>query len=136
MLNRFNIRSYALIIKDAHILLSYEDYNNQPLVKFPGGGVHFGESPYQALQRELFEELRLQNVNLELFHIPQNPIVSAFNPHDQLLPIYYLVHNVTQNIKANEHAIRWIPLKEKGEELNFTFTQDLKTYGLLQKRFL
>lgn len=46
--------SRGIIIKDNKILLVYSGKNHD--YKFPGGGIHFGETAVEALKREVLEE--------------------------------------------------------------------------------
>ena len=46
---------YALLPLDAGILLTHQE-RPEPELQLPGGGIDPGESPLQALHREVFEE--------------------------------------------------------------------------------
>jgi 8-oxo-dGTP diphosphatase len=52
---RRRIGAYAVLVRDGRVLLTYQE---DPLPEFqlPGGGLDPGESPVQALHREVFEE--------------------------------------------------------------------------------
>lgn len=57
----------AVLVKDNHVILArrastLENFPN--LFEFPGGKIEKGETPKQALSRELFEELKIK-VNIE-----------------------------------------------------------------------
>lgn len=47
--------AYAILIRDGKLLLTHQS-EPQSEVQLPGGGIDPGESPLQALHREVFEE--------------------------------------------------------------------------------
>lgn len=47
--------AYAILIRDGDVLLTHQA-EPEPEVQLPGGGIDPGESPIQALHREVFEE--------------------------------------------------------------------------------
>lgn len=92
-LNRYNIRVYGLCLNRAgQILLTDERRSGYLMTKFPGGGHQIGESLAECLIREFQEELMLEVKVDELFYINDFLQVSAFNPSDQILSVYYWVH--------------------------------------------
>jgi len=89
---RFVIRVYGVIINsDDQILLSSEIYQGLKFVKFPGGGLEFGEGTRDGLQREIHEELGLKAEIEEHLYTADFYLESAFNPEDQILSVYYKV---------------------------------------------
>ena len=54
---RYHLRpgAYAILIRDGKLLLTHQA-KPQSEVQLPGGGIDAGESPMQALYREVFEE--------------------------------------------------------------------------------
>ncbi len=54
---RYELRpgAYAILIRDGKLLLTHQA-EPQSEVQLPGGGIDAGESPLQALHREVFEE--------------------------------------------------------------------------------
>lgn len=91
MIDSFNIRVYALCIKDEKILILNEEYAGKYLTKLPGGGLEFGEGTLECLQRELAEELNLSIKSAEHFYTQEDFLVSRFKDNEQLLTIYYKV---------------------------------------------
>jgi 8-oxo-dGTP diphosphatase len=87
--NKFNIRAYGVIIKDEKVLLVKEKLRNFSFVKFPGGGVEKGEGPLDALKREMMEELQTTISSYRHFYTTEFFQVSAFNPEEQIISIYY-----------------------------------------------
>jgi 8-oxo-dGTP diphosphatase len=47
--------AYAVLIRDGEVLLTHQD-GIEPEFQLPGGGIDPGESPLQALHREVYEE--------------------------------------------------------------------------------
>lgn len=59
--------AYALIVFDGHILLTQHGKGpNRGLWGLPGGGIDYGETPEQALLREVREEAGIVPTQLEL----------------------------------------------------------------------
>ncbi|MCF8213327.1 MAG: NUDIX hydrolase, partial [Cryomorphaceae bacterium] len=55
------LRVYGFLEDDqGRILVSAERFRGMPLVKYPGGGVEWGEGLREALSREFQEELGLE----------------------------------------------------------------------------
>jgi 8-oxo-dGTP diphosphatase len=90
--SNFNIRVYGILSdSEGRILISHERIKNQACVKFPGGGLEYGEGLKDGLMREFQEELSL-NVRVdELLFITDFFIQSAFKSEDQIVSVYYSV---------------------------------------------
>lgn len=117
-MNKFNIRVYGILINEnKEVLLSDEERSGFQFTKFPGGGLEWGEGILDALKREFFEELNLEIEVVELFYLTDFFQVSAFNPNDQIISIYYKIKcdswkaiQVNENIKftQNRENHRWV----------------------------
>lgn len=130
MVNRFNLRVYAIIIQHGAVLMCDECINDYCFTKFPGGGVELGEGILEALKRELMEEGNIEVNEAEHFYTTDFFQVSAFKPDEQIISVYY---KVTANIDWQEkhtdestdkrtHTLRlyFKPLSElKVEDLTF-----------------
>ena len=65
-----NKRAVAVIIRDGKILLMHRIKNGLEYIVFPGGGLEEGESPEEAVVREVKEEFNLDvKVDKFLFQI-------------------------------------------------------------------
>ena len=113
----FTIRVYGILINEQkQVLVSDEFIRGSYYTKFPGGGLELGEGTRDCLKREFQEEMNL-NVRVE-DHIYTTDYfqMSAFNPDDQIISIYYFV-------KALEPIAA--PLRDK----EFDFDEDqMKIY--------
>lgn len=87
----FNVRVYGILIHEGRVLLCRESHRGRKLVKFPGGGLEFGEGPVDALVREFREELKLPVTVTEHLYTTHFFQRSAFDPRHQIISIYYLV---------------------------------------------
>lgn len=88
---RFNIRVYGVLIDDDKVLLSHENRFERSFTKFPGGGLELGEGMLDCLKRELNEELEIDASDYKFTHLYTTDFfqVSAFNPSDQIISVYY-----------------------------------------------
>lgn len=139
----FNVRVYGILIEKNALLVSDEVHHNRKITKLPGGGLEFGESTIACIKREFMEELSIDIEVSRHFYTVDFFQPSAFNPQQQIISIYYLVHsNQTDNINATEsefdfaeikngaQSFRWIPLQQLGVS-TFTFPIDKKVAELL-----
>ncbi len=129
MIDRFNIRVYGILVRDGKVLLSEEEYRGRLLVKFPGGGLEYGEGIREALVRECREELNCQVEVGELFYVTDYFIRSAFIPSDQIISFYYLIRTEKEIIIADaEHRLIWTDLALVNSQL-LTFPQDGEVFA-------
>lgn len=87
----FTIRVYGLLFQEDQILLSRENIYGSEYLKFPGGGLEFGEGTIDCLQREFKEECNLDIEVGEHFYTTENFVPSAFSTKVQVMSIYYFV---------------------------------------------
>ncbi|MBF8456288.1 NUDIX hydrolase [Kaistella sp. G5-32] len=138
MIDKINVRVYATVLKDKKILSLHEEYVGDHLLKFPGGGLEFGESIVECLHREFEEELNLKIKNLQHFYTQEDFLVSKFRDNEQLLTIYYLAEIVDEEDLIIRDSciekIEWISLDT--EENPFPLPVDKIVFDLLKKKFL
>src|ERR1700712_5025398 len=92
---RFNVRVYGLLINDsAEILLSDEQEYGMRFIKFPGGGLEYGEGLTDGLKREFVEECNVEVEVINHFYTTDFFVKSAFND-SQIISVYYLVKNIS-----------------------------------------
>lgn len=145
----FNIRVYQLIMnKRNQVLISDEMFLKQKLIKYPGGGLEFGEGVMDCFQREAMEELGQSLLNTELFHVTEPFIPTKFFAHKQLIAIYYTaelsapealkVSTVPFDFVGDEdgtQSFRWVDLIDLPNE-NFTFETDVLVAQKLKDKYL
>lgn len=123
---RFNVRVYGLLIHQGKLLLSDELIGGRRYTKFPGGGLIPGEGTLQGLQREIREELGMEALDLRHYYTTDFFQPSAFNPHDQIISIYYtFTVDAPDTIQDGAPApgpmaefdqrLRWLPLDQATE---------------------
>ena len=96
----FNIRVYGILINDEKkVLVSDEYIRGNYYTKFPGGGLELGEGTRDCLKREFKEEMDLDVEILDHIYTTDFFQMSAFNPADQIISIYYFV-KALEEIKA------------------------------------
>ena len=128
-MNKFNVRVYGILINDnKQVLVSDEFIRGKYYTKFPGGGLEFGEGTRDCLKREFKEEMNLE-VSIEA-HIYTTDVfqMSAFNPSDQLISIYYFARAL-QPIT--------VPLRKSAFDFDeqqleiYTKTQQIETFRFI-----
>lgn len=138
MIDKINVRVYATIVKDKKVLVLHEEYVGEQLMKFPGGGLEFGESVLECVERELDEELNIKVKNIEHLYTQENFLVSKFRNSEQLLTIYYLAEIIDENelliLDPCIDKIEWVSLET--EENPFPLPIDKIVFDVLKKKFL
>jgi len=108
----------VLIDRDGHVLLSQRPSGKSMagLWEFPGGKVEPGETPEQALVRELSEELGIKTWNSCLA-----PLTFASHAYEQfhlLMPLFV--------------CRKWegVVLPKENQELKWVYSKELKNYPM------
>lgn len=138
MIDNFNIRVYACVVKDKKVLVLHEEYAGDFLIKFPGGGLEYGESVIECLHREFLEELNVKIKNIAHFYTQEDFVVSRFRPNEQLLTLYYLAEIVDEQefliVDPCIEKTEWLLLQTEGEPLKLPV--DKIVFQKLQENFL
>lgn len=137
MIDKINIRVYALCIKDNHILALHEEYAGDFLIKLPGGGLEFGESTIECLKREFQEELNLDINVTEHFYTQDDFLVSRFRENEQLITIYYLAEILNEEdqliLDPCIEKTEWFPLEGENP---FQLPIDKRVFEMAKEKFL
>ncbi|MBM7419913.1 MULTISPECIES: NUDIX hydrolase [Chryseobacterium] len=138
MIDNINVRVYACVVKDKKVLTLFEEYAGEPLMKFPGGGLEYGEGLTDCLKREFEEEL---NVNIEIvehLYTQEDFLVSRFKENEQLLTIYYMVNIINEEdfiiLDPCIEKIDWISIDSV--ENPFSLPIDRIVFDKLKEKFL
>lgn len=114
LLSGFNVRVYAVCVKNGSLLTMVEPFIGKMVRKLPGGGLEFGEGPVDCLHREFMEELNVRIHVRSSFFIQEHFVPSLVKDNKQILMLYFLV----DIINWEEHDImdpviqkaEWVPL--------------------------
>jgi len=110
------MRATAVIIKDDLILLIHRFFNNKEYFALPGGGVEEGETPEQAVIREIKEETSFDaRINKKLWEFYQD--------YDKRIHHYFLITDFSgdlklggpeaiKNSKENSYTLEWHKIKD------------------------
>lgn len=124
--NRFNIRVYGLLTNNKNeILLVHEKFKDADIIKFPGGGLEFGEGTKDCIIREFKEETKLHIEVIEHFYTTDFFQQSAFKTTDQIISIYYKVATKQDSSKINLEEFD-LNLGKRIERLRFFWIHLLK----------
>lgn len=137
----FIIRIYGILIREGSVLLTREVHKGNPMLKFPGGGLEFGEGPKDCLVREFKEELGADIRVESHFYTTDFFQVSAFHPDKQVISIYYTVkltemspgicsREMRENDENNWVHPEWVDLSAL-EITDLTFPIDRKVAEML-----
>ena len=130
---KFNVRVYGLWLQDGCILVNEELIRGKKIIKFPGGGMEYGEGTHDCLRREWMEELGITPEILSHFYTTDYFQPSAYDD-SQIVSIYYLVQvvqdTIIRNINDNEKTF-WLPISQITND-TFTLPIDKKVGMMLR----
>ncbi len=133
---RFNVRVYGIWVNGDKILVNEEQVRGRKVIKFPGGGLDWGEGTIDCLKREWAEELGIAVTVRGHFYTTDFFQQSAFD-NSQVISIYYLVTAdpfvTLKNYEDNERTY-WMDVKDVSTD-TFTLAIDKKVGELLQSLY-
>ncbi|MCH8331494.1 MAG: NUDIX domain-containing protein [Bacteroidetes bacterium] len=92
MTGNFNIRVYGIMLnRRSQVLVTDEIRFGKKIIKFPGGGLKFGEGVLDCLQREWQEECNQPIEISRHLYTTEFFQASAFDESQQIISIYYYV---------------------------------------------
>jgi len=134
---KITVRVYGLLVNEKNnILVNDEIFKEKKLVKFPGGGLEYGEGTRDCLKRECMEEMGVEVNVMDHFYTTDFFIPSVFTIDFQVICIYYFISttHISQlkiNTKRFDYTkekngsvvFRWVNIKDLLKE-KFTFNND------------
>lgn len=136
MEKRFNIRVYGIWIHNNKILVNEEQIRGKTVIKFPGGGLDWGEGLHDGLKREWKEELGIEIEVKAHFYTTDFFQASAFDD-SQVISIYYFVTAPVPDIIVNyipAERTFWMDLSAISAD-TFTLPIDKKVGEMLECLF-
>lgn len=109
---RFNVRVYGLWVDEGSVLVSRETVLEQSILKFPGGGLDFGEGLMDGLKREWQEELGLSIAVNKHFYTTDYFQPSAWDD-SQIISVYYVVcplESLKLPFNNGQEQFDWLPV--------------------------
>ncbi|NDC42769.1 MAG: NUDIX domain-containing protein [Chitinophagia bacterium] len=103
MEKRFNVRVYGILTDNGKVLVNEEWIKDRVVIKFPGGGLDWGEGTIDCLKREWKEELGLDIEVRRHFYTTDFFQQSAFDD-SQVISIYYLV-----SVHIEREIVNYVP---------------------------
>jgi 8-oxo-dGTP diphosphatase len=125
----FTIRVYGILLNTSkQVLVSDEHIRGGYYTKFPGGGLELGEGTRDCLKREFMEEMNLRvDVGAHIYTTDYYQL-SAFNPADQIIAIYYFARAL-EPITA---PLRTIPFDfDEREKKMYAVTNETETFRFI-----
>lgn len=143
-MEHFNIRVYGVLMNEKHeILISKETYKGLSFTKFPGGGLHLGESLPDGLIREFKEECNLGIEVENLLHVTDTFVESAFD-NSQVIGVYYKIKSLNafledfknENIDLENNSTQsfhWVSINKLVVE-DFYFEMDQQAWRQIKNK--
>lgn len=127
--SKFTIRVYGLLLNQNQVLLSLENIKGKHYLKFPGGGLEFGEGVLECLHREFREELDISIRIKQHFYTTEDYFSSAFSEEHQVMSLYYLVESDELDKIALRPPTEVKKLQQNGDQLLYWQALDQLTPG-------
>ena len=122
----------ALLVKENKVLIAQRMTGGfEGLWEFPGGKIEDGETPQEALEREIYEEFEVKIKVGELIH---NVV---YNYTNFILDMDCFLCSIidNSNIKLHDHhKVKWISLDTPVNEIDWV-PADIEVYEGLQEHF-
>lgn len=115
----FNVRTYGVCTSNSKVLLSLENFKNKRILKFPGGGLEYGEGLIACLKREWKEELNCEIEVTDHFYTTDYFQLSAWDD-SQIISIYYKIHlkaDLQLPFSNGNESFDWHPINSALEDL-------------------
>jgi len=147
--NHITIRIYGLLLnQNKQVLVIKERTPELEFIKFPGGGLEFGEGPIECIKREFIEETGIEVDVIKHFYTTDFFQRSFFQANIQIMAIYYLlsakngvydIHSLAESNKSDSIAeiidMFWVDLNNFDQDM-LNFPIDKKVLKLLKNTFL
>jgi 8-oxo-dGTP pyrophosphatase MutT (NUDIX family) len=146
--NNFVIRVYGIALNgNNEVLISDEYMLDTKMIKFPGGGLEYGEGPVDCLKREAIEEFGQEVEVTGHFYTTDYFQPALYYKDTQLISIYYFIRfkdpiqfKIASNpfdfkeLKNGNQSFRWVSLGEL-DPADLTFPIDRKVARALKEKF-
>jgi 8-oxo-dGTP diphosphatase len=137
-MKRYTHRIYGFLQRPTgEVLVALERFKDRPLIKYPGGGLEWGESHAECLIREFQEELSLDIRLGDCVFFNDFPVISAFDTDVYVQAFFYRVEAVNEAaVEAIATVDTWEVPAENGEQFKWVRPEDLDparfTYAIEQ----
>jgi 8-oxo-dGTP diphosphatase len=115
-MKKFNVRVYGLYTTGNKVMVCEETIRGQQIIKFPGGGLEYGEGTIECLKREFMEEMQIEVEILSHYYTTDYFQPSAYDD-SQVISIYYMVRPLKSLILPFKNVREHFYLAEINEDL-------------------
>ena len=126
-MKRYTHRIYGFLERPTgEVLVALERFRDRPLIKYPGGGLEWGESHAECLIREFQEELNLDIRVGDCVFFNDFPVISAFDTDIFVQAFFYRVEALDDlALETLDVVDTWALPLENGEQFKWVKLEDL-----------
>ncbi len=133
---RFNIRVYGLWVEQGRVWVNEELIQGRRILKFPGGGMEYGEGTIDCLKREWMEEFGIE-IEPGAHFYTTDFFQSSYFDDSQIISIYYYVQPKTQSDHVTnrlpDDQARWLDIAAINQD-TFPLPIDARVGDMLRSR--